>query len=646
LLFFLQLTHTLYPSPKSQAPYDYNAAYYQHYYSHYNYGNYYQQQAQAPRPNASPVYPPQGQAPRPWAQPPTSQPITYAAAASGQLAKPVAGVLAPVCPPSAAPLPAVKPATAGIVVRPQMSKTAAAAAKVAAELSSKAQQAGTAKSVPAYVQVAQSGIGAQKPAPPAQKQNWPPSLSYYVQRSLTRCKSAQDKKSIEKPLQDVIKQAEAAGELWTRNWDTFPLPMVGLKANNTQNKASPSPSPKAVNSAKGNKRKWQRQVVREDSDESDESDPFAKAKKMQRAQRFGAGHALGAVADSKPLTKGRTMKQRLQPGGFYSGGAGIVTKAHLTLGPGEEIDWSAHTVVGTCQSLEKSYFRLTCAPDPGTVRPEAVLRKALQRLLRILDEGSENYFYCQDQFKAMRQDCTVQHIRNAFTAELYEAHARAALGYGEMGDYIQCQTKLNDLYADGIPGSKDEFMAYYTLHLVAHSQLSGEDGALQRTALMNWLRNMTPAERSGPAVAHALKVRAATAMDNNVAFFQLKACAPNLGARIMDLQEEQMRFNATTVLTRSFKPTLSILVVTRMLGFELPGSHREDETSAESVAECIEWLELHGAVLKELDKGQSAARLDCKESAESLFIPEKEDACAHGDANLAVDDFMKRIRAD
>jgi hypothetical protein len=138
----------------------------------------------------------------------------------------------------------------------------------------------------------------------------------------------------QKPLQDVIKQAEAAGELWTRNWDTFPLPMVGLKANNTQNKASPSPSPKAVNSAKGNKRKWQRQVVREDSDESDESDPFAKAKKMQRAQRFGAGHALGAVADSKPLTKGRTMKQRLQPGGFYSGGAGIVTKAHLTLGPG------------------------------------------------------------------------------------------------------------------------------------------------------------------------------------------------------------------------------------------------------------------------------------------------------------------------
>lgn len=133
---------------------------------------------------------------------------------------------------------------------------------------------------------------------------------------------------------------------------------------------------------------------------------------------------------------------------------------------------------------------------------------------------------------------------------------RAALFPGLIGmcAWDRLQTKLNDLYADGIPGSKDEFNAYYTLHLVAHSQLGGEDGALQRTALMNWLRSMSAEERAGPAVAHALKVRAATAMDNNVAFFQLKACAPNLGARIMELQEEQMRFNATIVLTRCPSP--------------------------------------------------------------------------------------------
>lgn len=85
---------------------------------------------------------------------------------------------------------------------------------------------------------------------------------------------------------------------------------------------------------------------------------------------------------------------------------------------------------------------------------------------------------------------------------------------------------------------------------VAHSQLDGEDGALQRTALMNRLRKLTPAEKALPAIAHALQVRAAAALDNPRAFFKLKACAPNLGARIMDVQEERMRFNAMTVLTR------------------------------------------------------------------------------------------------
>ena len=59
--------------------------------------------------------------------------------------------------------------------------------------------------------------------------------------------------------------------------------------------------------------------------------------------------------------------------------------------------------------------RLTSAPDPGTVRPEGVLHAAYERLVRLLRAGEQCYFYALDQFKGMRQDCTVQHLRSDLT---------------------------------------------------------------------------------------------------------------------------------------------------------------------------------------------------------------------------------------
>ena len=108
----------------------------------------------------------------------------------------------------------------------------------------------------------------------------------------------------------------------------------------------------------------------------------------------------------------------------------------------EEVNGDSFVVRGTQQELEKSYFRLTGAPDPASVRPEPVLERALERLLGLLRAGGESYFYALDQFKGMRQDCTVQHLRNGLTVRVYEAHARAALEYGDVPEYNQCQTQL------------------------------------------------------------------------------------------------------------------------------------------------------------------------------------------------------------
>ena len=47
-------------------------------------------------------------------------------------------------------------------------------------------------------------------------------------------------------------------------------------------------------------------------------------------------------------------------------------------------------------TVEKSYFRLTSAPDPSEVRPEPVLQEALKMLETKWAEKSADYKYMDD----------------------------------------------------------------------------------------------------------------------------------------------------------------------------------------------------------------------------------------------------------
>lgn len=198
-------------------------------------------------------------------------------------------------------------------------------------------------------------------------------------------------------------------------------------------------------------------------------------------------------------------------------------------------------VVGQCQDLEKRYLRLTAAPNPDTVRPLAVLEKTLD-LLKKKWKKDNNYSYICDQFKSLRQDLTVQHIKTEFTVNVYEIHARIALEKGDLGEYNQCQTQLHTLYSQNLGGHPTEFKAYRILYFIHTSN---------RTDMNDVLAGLTQAEKNDVAVKHALDARSALALGNYHRFFLLYLETPNMGAYLMDMFVGRERLAALSNICKS-----------------------------------------------------------------------------------------------
>lgn len=83
-------------------------------------------------------------------------------------------------------------------------------------------------------------------------------------------------------------------------------------------------------------------------------------------------------------------------------------------------------IVGTSQSLEKSYFRLKGEPHSSDIRPIDVLKKALKYVLDKFNTNKDYHYIC-DQLKGIRQDLTLQHIEDEFSIRVYEIHSRISL---------------------------------------------------------------------------------------------------------------------------------------------------------------------------------------------------------------------------
>ncbi|KAK6600332.1 GANP/Nin1/mts3/eIF-3 p25 family protein [Botrytis cinerea] len=390
------------------------------------------------------------------------------------------------------------------------------------------------------------------PPPVQKKRDWPQSVRNYVQRSfdVAHAIAGIERPDMENMLKKTITEASDTDTLFSRDWDNYPLPQQLIQSE--RSKAAAAWQQESLNfqlatTGLANSAK-KRKSIEGNSDENLAAMPPWRANNRtgndDRAnltpskQRFDKRQQpfqddLSHKGTSK-FQKNLEKRQKRFDGGYKSTYKSKTPTPEPMMGP----------LIGTNTTLEKEYFRLTTAPVASQVRPEYILRETLD-LLKKKWKKEGNYSYICDQFKSMRQDLTVQRIKNEFTVTVYEIHARIALEKGDLGEYNQCQTQLRALYAQKIGGNPVEFKAY---------------------------------QKESEAVIHALSVRSALALGNYHKFFRLYLDTPNMGAYLMDMFCRPRTFGCFVenlqngqLTHRSYKPEVKLRFVTEELGFESDG---------------------------------------------------------------------------
>jgi hypothetical protein len=434
----------------------------------------------------------------------------------------------------------------------------------------------------------------------------------YVQRCFDQCLRDEALRSaVERELSEFILSKSADGQVYSIDWARQPPPPSLLRAQAQHaaarhaqaaaaRAAAPSPLAATGASPRGASEGFGSSAVagagKREKRKGAQKAETANAKRARRAAEASAAAAAAAASsefDEAELARLESRAQRFRERerererGRRSGPMPMPTPTPTpgAQASGEEdvaLDWSALKIVGQCEEWEKQYLRLTTAPDPALVRPPRVIEIALARVLeRWAREGAADYHWTASQFKSMRQDLTVQHIKSDLTVRVYEAHARIALEAGDLSEFNQCQTQLFMLYRDwpALAACEREFMFYHLLYCV----VTGNAAALTKA-----IAELPRAAREDAAIALALSLRQAVALNNYCVFFRLHARCPLHGRYLTAKLVPRIRLRALAVMLRAYRPgAVQIRFVATSLGF------------GEDVEACRRYVVACGAALSE-----------------------------------------------
>lgn len=444
------------------------------------------------------------------------------------------------------------------------------------------------------------------------KVDWPDAVREYVGRAFEPANAIEGikREEIQAKLKDIIGFFAERNQLHSLKWDTHPLPQELLRAE--RDAAAESGLAALMSSPNGHtnmqsqtptskKRKSQDGDQRPTNLESRITYPGANEKRHKKNAISKEGFSKSDAADREK------RKQR-----FHNPNASSTPpwSSPRRDRADNDSDMSTAPCVGTNLSLEKSYFRLTAPPNPETVRPQHVLEKTLSMLTKKWRE-EKKYGYICNQFKSLRQDLTVQHIKNAFTVKVYEIHARIALETGDLGEYNQCQTQLKALYTQNLGGNPAEFTAYRILYFVY---------TCNKTDMNDLLAELTHADKSHPWIKHALDVRSSLALGNYHRFFKLYLAAENMGSYLMDMFIERERLHALANISRAYVGLpLSRALADACRYMTVALRFLTDELSFESDDACREFLQAHNVhhIIDEKvdDAGGRSLRVRVREAA-------------------------------